>query len=68
MKITDISGIKIGDKVAIMIHNDKEKSTSVTGVLSGIQVLPSDSVGLCIHGLTQWIWLEKNMTVTWSGN
>jgi hypothetical protein len=66
MKITDIQGIKVGDKVAIVINNPDKKSASVSGVLSGIQVLPSEQVGLSIYGLGQWIWLEKNMSVTWS--
>jgi hypothetical protein len=66
MKITDIQGIKVGDKVAVVINNSDKKSTSVSGILTGIQVLPSEQVGLSIYGLGQWIWLEKNMTVTWS--
>ena len=68
MKISDLKGLTIGDNVAIVIHNDKIKSTSVSGVLSGIQVLESGAVGVTLHGLTQWVWLEKNMTVTWSDN
>ena len=68
MKITDVKGLTVGDNIAIVIRNDKMKSTSVSGVLSGIQVLDSGSVGVTLHGLTQWIWLERNMTVTWSDN
>ena len=68
MKITDLKGLSVGDNIAIVIRNDKMKSTSVSGILSGIQVLDSGSVGVTLHGLTQWIWLERNMTVTWSNN
>ena len=68
MKITDLKGLSVGDNIAIVIRNDKMKSTSVSGILSGIQVLDSGSVGVTLHGLTQWIWLEGNMTVTWSDN
>jgi hypothetical protein len=68
MKITDLKGLSVGDNIAIVIRNDKMKSTSVSGILSGIQVLDSGSVGVTLHGLTQWIWLERNMTVTWSDN
>jgi hypothetical protein len=68
MKISDLKGLTVGNNIAIVIRNDKLKSTSVSGVLSGIQVLDSGSVGVTLHGLTQWIWLEKNMTVTWSDN
>ena len=68
MKISDLKGLTIGDNVAIVIRNDKIKSTSVSGVLSGIQVLESGVVGVTLHGLTHWVWLEKNMTVTWSSN
>ena len=68
MKISDLKGLTVGDNIAIVIRNDKMKSTSVSGVLSGIQVLDSGSVGVTLHGLTQWIWLENNMTVTWSDN
>jgi hypothetical protein len=68
MKISDLKGLTVGDNVAIVIRNDKMKSTSVSGVLSGIQVLDNGSVGVTLHGLSQWIWLERNMTVTWSKN
>lgn len=64
-KITDLKGLSVGDKVAVSIHNDDKKTTHVSGVLSGIQVLASGSVGLTVQGLGQWIWLEDNMTVTW---
>lgn len=67
-KITDLKGLSVGDKVAISIHNSDKKSTHVTGVLSGIQVLDTGSVGLTVQGLSQWIWLEDNMTVTWGVN
>jgi ABC-type polysaccharide/polyol phosphate transport system ATPase subunit len=68
MKITDVKGLTVGNKIAIVIHNDKRKSTEVSGLLSGIQVLDTGSVGVTLHGLTQWIWLENNMSVTWSDN
>jgi len=68
MKISDLKGLTVNNNIAIVIRNDKLKSTSVSGVLSGIQVLDSGSVGVSIYGLPQWIWLEKNMTVTWSDN
>ena len=64
-KITDLKGLSVGDKVAISIHNSDKKTTHVTGVLSGMQVLETGSVGLTVQGLGQWIWLEDNMTVTW---
>ena len=64
MKITDLKGLSVGDKVAVSITVNK-KTTHVTGVLSGIQVLESGSVGLTVEGLGQWIWLESNMAVTW---
>lgn len=67
-KITDLKGLSVGDKVAISIHNSDKKSTHVTGVLSGIQVLDTGSVGLTVQGLGQWIWLEDHMTVTWGVN
>ena len=68
MKISDLKGLTVGDNIAIVIRNDKMKSTLVLGVLSGIQVLESGAVGVTLHGLTQWVWLERNMTVTWSSN
>jgi hypothetical protein len=68
MKISDLKGLTVGNKIAIVIHNDKRKSTEVSGICSGVQVLDSGSVGVTLHGLTQWIWLENNMTVTWSDN
>jgi len=64
-KITDLKGLSVGDMVAISIHNSDKKTTHVTGVLSGIQVLETGSVGLTVQGLNQWMWLEDNMTVTW---
>jgi len=68
MKISDVKGLTVGNKIAIVIRNDKIKSTEVSGVLSGIQVLDSGSVGVTLYGFSQWLWLEKNMTVTWSDN
>ena len=68
MKISDLKGLTVGDNIAIVIRNDKRKSTTVSGVLSGIQVLDTGSVGVTLHGLSQWIWLENNMAVTWSEN
>lgn len=65
MQITDLKGLTVGNKIAIVINNDKKKSTEVSGLLSGLQVLDSGSVGVTLHGLSQWIWLENNMTVTW---
>lgn len=67
-KITDLKGLSVGDKVAISIHNSDKKTTHVTGILSGLQVLDNGSVGLTVQGLGQWIWLEDNMTVTWVAN
>ena len=64
-KITDLKGLSVGDKVAISINLKDSKATHVSGVLSGIQVLESGQVGLTVQGLTQWIWLEDNMAVTW---
>jgi multidrug resistance efflux pump len=66
MKITDVSGIKIGDKVAITISNDKARSASISGELAGIQTYAGDKVALLVLGLGQWIYLESNMTVTWA--
>jgi len=68
MKITDLKGLTVGNKVVVVIRNDKKPISSVTGVLSGIQVLDTGSVGITVHGLGQWIWLESNMTVTWGEN
>lgn len=67
MKISDLPGIKLGDKVAIVIHTGEGKrSTQVSGLLSGIQTYADDKVALSITGLPQWIYLESNMTVTWA--
>lgn len=64
--ISDLQGLAINNKVAITINFDDDKATTVSGRLSGIQTLPSSGqVGLCLKGLTQWIWIEDNMTVTW---
>jgi phosphoribosylformylglycinamidine (FGAM) synthase-like amidotransferase family enzyme len=68
MKISDVKGLTVGNKVAIVIRNQSNKSTEVSGICSGVQVLDSGSVGITLYGLTQWIWLEKNMSVTWSDN
>ena len=68
MKISDVKGLTVGNKIAIVIRNDKLKSTEVSGICSGVQVLDSGAVGVTLYGLPQWIWLEKNMTVTWSDN
>ncbi len=68
MRISDLKGLTVGNKIAIVVRNDKVKSTEVSGILSGIQVLDSGSVGVTLYGLSQWVWLEKNMTVTWSDN
>jgi hypothetical protein len=68
MKISDVKGLTVGNKVAIVIRNQSSKNTEVSGICSGVQVLDSGSVGITLYGLTQWIWLEKNMSVTWSDN
>jgi hypothetical protein len=68
MKITDLKGLTVGNRIAVTIRTATKKTTAVTGVLSGIQVLDSGSVGVTIEGLAQWIWLESNMTVTWGEN
>jgi len=68
MKISDLKGLTVGNKVAVVIRTATKKTTAVTGVLSGIQVLDGGSVGITVEGLSQWIWLESNMTVTWGEN
>jgi hypothetical protein len=68
MKISDVKGLTVGNKIAIVIRNQTTKSTEVSGVCSGVQVLDSGAVGVTLYGLPQWIWLEKNMSVTWSDN
>jgi imidazoleglycerol phosphate synthase glutamine amidotransferase subunit HisH len=68
MKISDLKGLTVGNKIAIVIRNQKTKSTEISGICSGIQILDNDSVGVTVTGLGQWIWLEKNMSVTWSDN
>ena len=68
MKITDLKGLTVGNKVAVIIRTATKKTTAVSGILSGIQVLDSGSVGITVEGLSQWIWLESNMTVTWGEN
>jgi hypothetical protein len=67
-KISDLKGLSVGNKVAVVIRNDKASISSVSGILSGIQVLSTGSVGITVHGLGQWIWLEDDMTVTWGEN
>jgi hypothetical protein len=68
MKITDLKGLTVGNKVAVIIRTSTKKTTAVSGILSGIQVLDGGSVGITVEGLAQWIWLESNMTVTWGEN
>jgi hypothetical protein len=68
MKISDLKGLTVGNKVAVVIRTATKKTTAVTGILSGIQVLDGGSVGITVEGLSQWIWLESNMTVTWGEN
>jgi hypothetical protein len=68
MKISDVKGLTVGNKIAIVIRNNSGRSTEVSGICSGVQVLDSGAVGVTVNGLGQWIWLEKNMTVTWSDN
>jgi len=68
MKISDVKGLTVGNKIAIVIRNEKSKSTEISGICSGIQILQNDCVGVTVTGLGQWIWLEKNMSVTWSDN
>lgn len=63
--ISDIKGLGIGDKAAVVIQNKGKKSTEVSGIVSGLTVLDSGQAGITFTGLTQWIWLDDNMTVTW---
>jgi ABC-type protease/lipase transport system fused ATPase/permease subunit len=67
-KLQDIAGLKVGDKVAIVINNGRSKSTSVSGICTGINNWTEDKVALQIADLQQWIYLEANYTVTWSSN
>ena len=67
--IHDVQGINIGNKVAITIRNEDNTTSTVTGILVGIQGIgEAGYLGLQIKGLTQWIWIEDNMTVTWGEN
>jgi ABC-type protease/lipase transport system fused ATPase/permease subunit len=67
-KLKDISGLKVGDKVAIVINRSGSKNTSVSGILTGISNWSEDKVALQIADLPQWIYLEDNYAVTWSSN
>jgi len=67
-KLKDLSGLKVGDKVAIVINNEPGKSTSVSGVLTGISNWSEDKVALQICVLPPWIYLEDTYSVTWSSN
>lgn len=64
--IHDVKGINIGNKIAITISNEDKTVTTVSGVLTGIQGIgESGYLGLQVKGLSQWIWIEDNMVVTW---
>ena len=67
-KLKDITGLKVGDKVAIVINRAGSKNTSVSGILTGISNWTEDKVALQIADLPQWIYLEDNYAVTWSSN
>ena len=67
-KLKDISGIKVGDKVAIVINRSGSKNTSVSGILTGISNWSEDKVALQIADLPQWIYIEDNYAVTWISN
>ena len=67
-KLKDIAGLKVGDKVAIVINATAKDNTSVSGVLTGISNWTEDKVALQIRDLPQWIYLEDNCTVTWIGS
>ena len=67
-KLKDISGLKVGDKVAIVINRSGSKNTSISGILTGISNWSEDKVALQIADLPQWIYLEDNYAVTWSSN
>jgi ABC-type protease/lipase transport system fused ATPase/permease subunit len=67
-KLKDISGLKVGDKVAIVINRSGSKNTSVSGILTGISNWSEDKVALQIADLPQWIYLEDNYAVTWISN
>ena len=67
-KLKDISGLKVGDKVAIVINRSASKNTSVSGILTGISNWTEDKVALQIADLPQWIYLEDNYAVTWTSH
>ena len=67
-KLKDISGLKVGDKIAIVINRPDNKSTSIAGICTGINNWSEDKVALQILDLPQWIYLEDNYAVTWSSN
>lgn len=67
-KLKDLTGLKVGDKVAIVINRSGSKNTSVSGILTGIMNWSEDEVALQIADLPQWIYLEDNYAVTWSSN
>jgi hypothetical protein len=67
-KLKDISGLKVGDKIAIVINRSGSKNTSISGILTGISNWSEDKVALQIADLPQWIYLEDNYAVTWSSN
>jgi len=67
-KLKDISGLKVGDKIAIVINRTEDKNTYISGICTGINNWNADKVALQIADLPQWIYLEDNYTVTWSSN
>jgi hypothetical protein len=67
-KLKDISGLKVGDKIAIVINRQAGKSTSISGICTGINNWTEDKVALQVADLQQWIYLEDNYVVTWSDN
>ena len=67
-KLKDISGLKVGDKIAIVINKTADKNTYISGICTGINNWTEDKVALQIADLPQWIYLEDNYTVTWSSN
>ena len=67
-KLKDLKGLKVGDKVAIVINNKPKENTSIYGILVGINNWAEDKVALQIRDLPQWIYLEDNYTVTWISN
>jgi hypothetical protein len=67
-KLKDISGLKVGDKIAIVINRTEDKNTYISGICTGINNWNEDQVALQIADLPQWIYLENNYTVTWISN